>query len=132
MNTYDPETGLWTTDGDRYDAIIDRPEFASLDDEIHGDPERAWPHLLQLIGEIDDELLEFAGAGPLETFVTHHAAAFIDRIEARAREDGRFRECLSRIWLTDGHLDAGVQQRLVDATEGRVIVLPDETDEPVG
>jgi hypothetical protein len=132
MNTYDPETGQWTTDGDRYDAIVARPPYAALDDEIYGDPGRAWPHLLQLVAEIDDGLLEFAGAGPLETFVIRHAAAFIGRIEAQAQADERFRECLSRIWLTDGHLGAEVQQRLVAATEGRIIVLPDEKDTAAG
>jgi hypothetical protein len=129
MNTYDPETGRWTTDADRYEAIRQgKPEYRALDDAVWDDPERAWPILLDLISELPEDLVGLAGAGPLEEFVVHHAAAFVDRIEARARarEDHRFRECLSCIWLSGGALPRAIQQRLLDAAGGRILLLQRE------
>jgi hypothetical protein len=126
-NTYDPETGEWTTDDGRYRAFVDsRPEYQQCDDALGMifDPEQNWPYLLELIAEVDDDLLEYAGAGPLETLVKRHAAAFIDRIEARAKADPRFRACLATIWLTDGKVPPDIQQRLLDATGGQIRVFP--------
>jgi len=113
--------------GERYDAIEQgKREYRALDDAVRDDPERAWPVLLQLIAELPDELLDHAGAGPLENFVKAHAVAFVDRIEARAREDAHFRECLACIWLTEGRIPAAIQQRLLDVTGQRILVLEPE------
>ena len=125
MDTYDPETGRWTTGDDRYEAVLQgRPEYRALDDAVRDDPERAWPVLLELISDLPEELLDFAGAGPLENLVKRHAAAFADRIEARARSDAHFRECLSCIWLSEGAIPEAIQRRLLDATDHRILVLP--------
>jgi hypothetical protein len=131
MNTYDLESGLWMTEGDRYDAFVaGNPEYREANDlmRILDDPEWVWPRLLAMVEEIDDDLLGQLGAGPLEELVVHHAAAFIDRIEARSRADAKFRECLSCIWLTDGRLSPAIQQRLVDVTEGGILILPPDLE----
>ena len=127
MNTDDTETADETPDAPRYHAIEQsKPEYRSLDDTIRHDPERAWPVLLQLIAELPEDLLDFAGAGPLEDLVVFHAAAFADRIEARARADAHFRECLSCIWLTEGRIPEPIQRRLQDATGNRILVFSRE------
>ncbi|HET7460052.1 MAG TPA: hypothetical protein VFJ82_02345 [Longimicrobium sp.] len=133
MNTYHPETGQWTTDADRYHAVVDSdPDYRALADDVHDEPERAWPVLLRLISELDDETRGHAGAGPLQSFVWANAAAFIGRIEARARADDAFRRCLAEVELTDGQLPPDVQQRLVAASGGRIHVYPAEIDHDDG
>jgi hypothetical protein len=127
MNTYDPQNGRWTTDAGRYEAMVQgRPAYRSLGDAVRDDPERAWPVLLELISEVPEDLLDFAGAGPLEEFVVRHAAVFADRIEARAREDGHFRLCLASVWLSADAIPEPIQRRLLDATDRRIVVFPRE------
>jgi len=127
LNSYDPQTGRWATDGDRYEALLQsRPEYRTVDMTAKGDPERAWPVLLRLVGEIDEDLADHLGASEMEDFVRGHGAAFIDRIEERAREDPMFRACLSCIWLREGDLPAGVQRRLLEVTGGAILVFSRE------
>jgi len=38
-------------------------------------------------------------AGEIEDFIMAHAPAFIDRIEAEARSNGRFKEALAGVWI---------------------------------
>jgi len=131
MNAYDPATGRWTTDADRYDALRQgKPEYRSLDDDVRTDPERAWPVLLALISDLPEELLDFAGAGPLEDFLVRHAVVFADRIESRARSDAHFRECLACVWLSEGAIPEAIQRRLLDATDHRIVILPRDEAEP--
>lgn len=58
--------------------------------------------------------------------MVHHAAAFADRIEAREREDGRFRQCLASVWLSADAIPEPIQRRLLDATDQGIVVFPRE------
>src|SRR5471030_2261751 len=91
-NYYDSGTGEWVTAWDRYRAVAGAPPFNVLDDPliIADQPELAWRLLLNLIRAVPEDTVECVGAGPLETFVTTHGAAFIDELENEARINPRF------------------------------------------
>ena len=60
----------------------------------HDHPEIAWEVICELAATAPEEILADVGVGPIETFLNKNAETFIDRIESRAKEDGRFRSCL--------------------------------------
>ena len=70
-----------------------------LTDLINERKEDAWERILALIdhARTDDSLL-LVGAGPLEDLLTLYAADFIERVEAKAASDSRFRISLSNVW----------------------------------
>lgn len=127
-NTYDEQTGIWTTAADRYEALLrSRPEYVHLGDRIRDDPEGAWMTLLELVGEIaeaDTQVLDMVGAGPIEDFVKCHAESYIGRIEAEAAVNARFLRSLARIWLSEGHLPEDVTDRLLRVTGGAIPIFP--------
>ena len=61
-------------------------------------PEAAWPIVLALVEEADDDAMAPLGAGPLENLLRRHGPEMIDRVEVRAATDQRFRFCLSHVW----------------------------------
>ncbi len=63
------------------------------------DPELVWPIILRLVElSSDDRLLGDVAAGPLEDLLCGHGALFIERVEAQAKRDRKFRRCLSGVW----------------------------------
>lgn len=64
-------------------------------------PDAAWPLILLLVERGSDHALGAAGAGILEDLLDKHGIAVIDRIEAQAASDQRFRYCLSHVWPAD-------------------------------
>ena len=95
--------------------------------EVHAivngpDAERAYTLVLALVHAAPDERLEHVGAGAVEDMVEKHAAVLIDRIEAQAWRDARFREALGSIWLVTDDTDPAVLARLQAATDGRIEV----------
>jgi hypothetical protein len=78
--------------------------------------------VLALVRTAPDDRLEHVGAGPVEDLVEKHAAALIDRIEAEARRDPRFREALGSIWLVAEDISAPILARLQDVTGGTILV----------
>jgi hypothetical protein len=131
MNSPDLAADGWKVDAARYTEVADRPEFEPCADihQIINHPEAAWGSLLALLDALDDQLLHYAGAGPLESIVIRHAARFIDRIEERAHNDERFRHALACIWLQEGDMPAEIQRRLLDVTDGAISVLPAGSDQ---
>jgi hypothetical protein len=70
-----------------------------LFDEIRNAPEAAWDLILKLIGSApDDGPLGWVAAGPLEDLLCQWGPTFIDRVEALARSDDRFRRSLTGVW----------------------------------
>jgi|GEM_PF-3522241 len=93
---------------------------------LFGDAERAWRVLLLLVERAPDDVpLSLVGAGPMEDFFNEHAPAFVDRIEERARRDPRFREAMAGAWLSRGALPADIEERVVRASAGGVLLLGD-------
>ena len=80
----------------------DAEHFAAgeeLQSHVWHEPERAWPIIQEIIARIvDDDILAYVAAGPLEGLLVRHPHAFIDRIEALAKKDGHFRRAVSGVW----------------------------------
>lgn len=60
--------------------------------------EAAWPLILKLVEKGSDRVLCAVGAGLLEDIIDTYGATVIERVEERARQDSRFRFCLSHVW----------------------------------
>lgn len=66
---------------------------------VETDPELAWKAILAAIDQ--PRMAPFLGnlaASPLEELLDLHGAAFIDRVEQRARSDRRFARVLGGVW----------------------------------
>lgn len=61
-------------------------------------PDAAWPLILRLVQKGSDHALCAAGAGILEDLLEQHGPTVIERVEAQAAGDQRFRYCLSHVW----------------------------------
>jgi hypothetical protein len=68
---------------------------------LRDEPEALWPVLLRIVERGSARALGSLGAGALEDLVREHGAEMIERIEARAADDARFRFCLSHVWPGD-------------------------------
>jgi len=105
--------------------------WEELTETVHDDPERAWPVILALVALAQPDRLEYVGAGPLEHLIENHDQAFIDRINAQAASDPRFRETLASVWLNRRYHPPAIVARLVAASGGAIKPLefdyePDE------
>src|SRR5258707_3082848 len=98
-----------TRDGTDAEHFTSREE---LDERITDEPERAWTIICEMISRIaDDDILAYVAAGPLEYLLVRHPHAFIDRIEALAKQDRHFRRAVSGVWGWNS-MPAGVRRRL--------------------
>jgi hypothetical protein len=65
-------------------------------------PEIAWAAILEIyrrdLSREDESLL---AAGPLETLLSYHGPAFIERVEQEAQLSSRFRYLLTGVWRLD-------------------------------
>jgi hypothetical protein len=75
--------------------------------------ETVWPVLLALVEKANDGALGSIGAGILEDVLRRDGAVAIDRVEAEAALDGRFRFCLSHVWR--GKMPSTLWDRVVAA-----------------
>jgi hypothetical protein len=76
-------------------------------------PDAAWPLILQLIEKGSDRAIGAVGAGILEDLLDKHGIVVIDRVEAQAASDERFRFCLSHVWQAG--MPAHIWERVVAA-----------------
>jgi hypothetical protein len=79
---------------------------------VEKDPEHGWELILTLVPIATDNSLTFIAVGPLGSLLKGHGEDYIDRIEARAAEDRRFRECLSRAQIFEEDCPPGMIRRL--------------------
>ena len=62
-------------------------------------PEIAWSAILQIFQrELTEEQMSLLAAGPVETLLSHHGSAFIERVEREATQSPRFRYLLTGVW----------------------------------
>jgi hypothetical protein len=89
-------------------------------DLVDNDPDVGWRVLLLAIEKAEDDgALEAIGAGPLEDLLSKHGPVFIDRVEARARIDGPFRQALSAMWQSEMSDELWTRiQQLVEPQDG--------------
>lgn len=83
-NYYDYEAGDWVTSGSRYEAVACMPPYDELVELIilRDEPERAWPLEMALLHAVDEDVVDYVGAGPLEDFIRRHGAEFADEVVA--------------------------------------------------
>ncbi|KAG9602228.1 hypothetical protein KCV01_g7290, partial [Aureobasidium melanogenum] len=76
--------------------------YMALEDLRTSDVERYWK-IINDIKDIDDSepILANLAAGPIEDLLVNNADKFIERIEALARSDLKFRTILSMVWQND-------------------------------
>lgn len=86
-------------------------------------PEDAWDLVVTLVRRAPDGLLGRIGAGPLEDLVNEHGPELVEWIEGECQRDRRFKAALARMWLTSGALPAGVEARIMAASDGRIQLL---------
>ena len=122
-NYYDPVSGQWVTDWDRYQAIAQQPPFDDLYAALAAHPERAWPLLLDLLASVPPDTVHYVGSGPLEDFIHAHGAAFIAELEAAAQSNALFRDAALEVNLERGELPAPIEQRLLAAFGPRFKLL---------
>ena len=68
-------------------------------DACHETPEIAWQAINEILKRnLTDEQIGLLAAGPLETLISQHGAAFIDRVEQEARINSRFSYLLAGVW----------------------------------
>lgn len=115
-NWYDHATGRWVVsfeqDRKAYEEAFCAPAFRGLEDALLGDASAAWLLLLRLVAEAPERALALIGAGPLESFVNRHGAAFVDHLEA-ALSDPRFLEAAQNMDIYPDSLPRDVEDRLV-------------------
>lgn len=98
---------------------VDAPQwiFAWVMDLCRDHPDEAWPLALALVHVArGDEDLALVAAGPLEELLSNHGLAIIERMEAEAARDPRFRRALSGVWRSS--MKEAVWARLVRARGG--------------
>ena len=113
----------WAAAWLRYDSAHRKEDFWAWDEltwTVIDAPERAWPVIIELVKQGTDDQLGAVGAGPIESLVENHAAAFIDRIEAQAIGDPRFQEALASIWLNKWNQDPSLIARVVAASGDQI------------
>ena len=76
--------------------------YMLLDDLRDSDLERCWK-IINEIKRIDDSdfMLSNLAAGPIEDLLVNSGSIFIERIEACAKVDERFRSMLGMVWKND-------------------------------
>jgi hypothetical protein len=73
--------------------------WREVDELVRVDPEAGWLLALDLVAASpDDQALAAIAAGPLEDLLCRWSDLLIDRVEAEARRDAKFRRCLTGAW----------------------------------
>ena len=73
--------------------------FKEMDSLCSSQPELCWELILEILEIPHHESVETAlAAGPLEDLIARHGDKFIERIEARASSDAKFRDLLGGVW----------------------------------
>jgi len=73
-----------------------------LEDYIYSNQESAFEIILLLINKADsDKISANIAAGPLEDFIRIRHKKHFDKIEMHARQNPKFRKCLTGVWLDD-------------------------------
>jgi hypothetical protein len=83
-------------------GIQDDPYFWAVEEIwklIERDPEGMWTLVLEMLRRADgDYMIAFIAAGPLEDFIVRYGSAWLERIEAEARTNAKFRRALVGVW----------------------------------
>jgi len=101
--------GARHTLGPELDQLLDRWfiseetfwAWREVSDLVSDDPEKGWLAIQALVRHATtEETLCDIGCGPLEDLLRKHPANFVERVEALAAENERFRFALGCVWLS--------------------------------
>jgi hypothetical protein len=107
----------------------DTAAYDALDRIVRrGPPAAGWDLVVRVLRQSHDDELGLHAAGPLEDLVRHWGAELVDRIEAEAAGDERFRRALGGIWLSVRDLPPEVMRRVVGASGGQIRPLDADAD----
>ena len=68
-------------------------------DPLTEEPELAWQAINEIImRDLTEDQMALLAGGPLETLLSLHGGAFIDRVEGEAKRNQRFNHLLGGIW----------------------------------
>jgi hypothetical protein len=110
-----------------------RPDpYFELNDYIFRGSSKAWHLVLEILRCASDDDLGYYAAGPLEDLVREQGALFVDRIEAEARRDPRFRWALGIVWIPYRALPEPVLDRIIAASDNEMLVLGAPPGNPKG
>jgi hypothetical protein len=121
-----PTNEALASDWLHYQATKDDAAFDAVDAVIMlslTDLERTWQIVLLLVAQASDDLLPAVGSGPLENLLHKFPAEAGARAAERARVDPRFKAALSRAWISRGGTPPAIREKLVLATDGRILIL---------
>jgi hypothetical protein len=105
-----------------FEIISGAPPYAGLRGLAEVHPERAWPLILDLVGNLPADLLRFS-ATMLEPFVARYGHDFIDRIEVACRTNAAFRHAAGEMLIPEDQLPKQIKNRLINATRGHIRFL---------
>ena len=87
-------------------------------DLVEREPDRAWRLLLEMIHRADgDYALASIAAGPLENFIVAHGSRYLDRLEAEAVANPKFRRALVGVW-GENRMSEDLARRIRALVEG--------------
>ena len=93
---WDRDTVLQVIKGEREDNFW---AFQAFDDISRSDPELCWELILQTLHTPHtDSVKEILAAGPLEDLLARFGPQFIDRVEAKVKEEPEFKDLLGGVW----------------------------------
>jgi hypothetical protein len=93
---WDRDTVLQVIKGEREDNFW---AFQAFDDISRSYPELCWELILQTLHTPHtDSVKEILAAGPLEDLLARFGPQFIDRVEAKVKEDPEFKDLLGGVW----------------------------------
>lgn len=92
------------------------------------DPDTAWNVILKILDMVDADpkqpLFQVLAASSTEDFLGEHGAAVIDRVEAEALRDPRFKLLLGGVWK--GRMSEEVWRRVEECRGQSWVVLPNQ------
>jgi hypothetical protein len=73
--------------------------WEALDRLCRKQPDLCWEIILEILQATHHESVDWAmAAGPLEDLLAWHGHKFIERVEAQAQSDSKFKELLGGVW----------------------------------
>jgi hypothetical protein len=74
--------------------------FDELEKLVENDPARAWAVILCILNTAhqDENALDNLAAGPLETLLARHGRDVVERVEAEAKANPKFKKLLKGVW----------------------------------
>lgn len=78
---------------------------------LDNEHEKLWCFIYQTYSlELSDKVLASLGAGPLENLLSSHSQFYIDKVEALARKDAKFKKLLAIVW--QGNIPQNIWNRI--------------------